>query len=377
VLKQEHQQTAELVAALSALHAPPETPDEVGRVVVEAMRQNLLFARRWSLLTSTQDRLLRAASLYRVPVNEDGLLALTDQPAQAAGDWQRLATYFLLEWGHDPELALDYWLVPPVVRELLHDHDFSPSELQALHRAMGRYHRFQGQYISRRWSDGVEAIYHFRQAGEHTAADEMAKEVSAFYYLISNYTEARALTEEIVQRVSPSPPWWALNRYGMCQFVLGLYNSAVAAFERALPITPTQVDKGSTLNNLSQLSMARGDYGTAQRYLEASLAICREIGDKAGEGRALHNMGFVAWETKNTERATTLWAEALDIGMEIRNAERIFYTASTLGQVLAVGEAASEARPFLQLAVEVGKATGFPKVQEVEAVLRRLPSAGG
>ena len=80
---------------------------------------------------------------------------------------------------------------------------------------------------------------------------------------------------------------------------------------------------------------------------------------------------------KNTERATTLWAEALDIGMEIRNAERIFYTASTLGQVLAVGEAASEARPSLQLAVEVGKAAGFPKVQEVEAVLRRLPSAGG
>ena len=165
VLKQEHQQTAELVAALAALHAPPETPEEVGQVVVEAMRQNLLFARLRSLLTSTQDRLLRAASLYRVPVNEDGLLALTDQPAQSAEDWQRLANYSLLEWGHDPELALDYWLVPPVVRELLHDHGFSPSELQALHRAMGRYHRFQGQYVSRRLSDHVEAIYHFRQAG--------------------------------------------------------------------------------------------------------------------------------------------------------------------------------------------------------------------
>jgi DNA polymerase III delta prime subunit len=78
VLKQEHQQTAELVAALAALHAPPETHEEVGQVVVEAMRQNLLFARLRSLLTSTQDHLLRASSLYRVPVNGDGLLALTD-----------------------------------------------------------------------------------------------------------------------------------------------------------------------------------------------------------------------------------------------------------------------------------------------------------
>ena len=38
-------------------------------------------------------------------------------------------------------------------------------------------------------------------------------------------------------------------------------------------------------------------------------------------------------------------------------------------------ERQSEARPFLQLAVEVGKAAGFADVQEVEAMLRRLPSA--
>ena len=70
---------------------------------------------------------------------------------------------------------------------------------------MGRYHRYQRQYVSRRWSDDVEAIYHFRQAAEHAAADEMAKGVSDFYYQISNYTNARVLTEEIVHRASPPP----------------------------------------------------------------------------------------------------------------------------------------------------------------------------
>ena len=65
---------------------------------------------------------------------------------------------------------------------------------------------------------------------------------------------------------------------------LGFPDSALAAFERALPIAPTQVDKGTTLNNLSSIYQARGDYDTALRYLEASLAIQREIGDKAGEG---------------------------------------------------------------------------------------------
>jgi tetratricopeptide (TPR) repeat protein len=303
-----------------------------------------------------------------------------------------------------------------MVRELLHDHGFSPSELLALHRAMGRYHRFQVQYVSRRCSDGVEASYHFRQAGEHTAADEMADGVSAFYYFISNYTEARALTEEIVQRVSPSPPWWALNRYGMCQLALGFYDSARAVFERAPPITPTQGDKGSTLNNLGEISRARGDYDTALHYLEAGLAMAREIGDKAGEAATLNNlsgisrargddetalryleasliirreigdkagesmtlyrMGLIASEAQSMERAMTLWSEAHALARETQDAQGLFYTAGTLGQALALGGAASEARPFLQLAVEVGKAAGFADIQNVEAVLRRLPSAG-
>jgi tetratricopeptide (TPR) repeat protein len=414
VLKQEHHQTAELVAVLSALHAPTDTPEQVAQVVIEAMRQNLLFTRLRSLLTSTQDRLLRAASLYRVPVNEDGLLALTTQPAQFVEDRQRLANYSLLEWARDPELALDYWLVVPVVRELLHDHGFASSEVQALHRSMGRYYRFQGQYVSRRWSDDVEAIYHFRQARDHTAADEIADEVCDFYYRISNYADARVLTEDIVNRASPPPPWWAVNRYGLCQLALGFYDSARAAFKSALPITPTQEEKGTTLNNLSQIYDARGDYDTALRYLEASLAIRREIGDKAGEGTTLnnlsslayargdydtalryleaslairreigdkaglmttlHNMGHIAWEAQSVERALTLWMEAHTLARETQNAQGLFHTASTLGLVLAQGGAESEARPFLQLAVEVGKVAGFADVEEVETVLRRLSS---
>ena len=415
VLKQEHQQTAELVAAQAALQAPPGTPAEVAHVVVEAMRQNSLCARLRPLLTPTQDRLLRAASLYRVPVNEDGFLAITEHPVQCAEDRQRLVIYALLECGHDPETALDYFVVPPIVREMLKEHGFSPMELRALHRAVGRYHRFQGEHVSRRWSDDVEAIYHFRQAREHIAADEVAEGVSDFYYSISNYTAARALTEEIVQRTSPPPPWWALTRYRMCQLTLGLSESALAAFKRALPIAPTRGDEGATLNNLGQLYNAQGYYSIALGYLKQSLAIQREIGNKAGEGLALnnlgqlyinlgdddtalsyleqslaiqretgnkaglvatlHTMGHIAWHANDRERAMTLWSEAFTMAREMQYAKGIFYTARALGRGRALAGAQEEARRLLQLAVAVGKAAGFPDVQKVEAMLRRLPPA--
>ena len=284
-----------LIAALAAQQAAPGTPHDVARVVVEAMRQHLLFTRLREALTPAQDHVLRATALYRVPVTEDGLLMLTDQaPAQCAADSQRLEAYALLERGHDAELELDYLSIPPVVRGLLGAPSFSPDVLPALHQRMGRYHRFQGAQVSRRWSDDVEAIYHFRKAGEHLVADELAAGVVRFYYGISNYITARTLTEEIVQRVAPLPPWWALNNYGACQLRLGMIESALAAFERALPLVPTRRDEGITLNNLSRIARAKGNSTTAVQYLEASLAIQRDIGDKAGEGTTLNNLSQVA-----------------------------------------------------------------------------------
>ena len=52
-------------------------------------------------------------------------------------------------------------------------------------------------------------------------------------------------------------------------------------------------DLGTTLNNISQIYDAKGDYDTALRYLEQSLAISRQIGDLAGEGTTLTNIGNI------------------------------------------------------------------------------------
>jgi hypothetical protein len=84
----------------------------------------------------------------------------------------------------------------------------------------------------------------------------------------------------------------------------------------------------------------------------------------------------MALQAQNVERAKTLWREAFGIATETRNAQGLFHTASTLALVLAGLGEQSEARPFLQQAVEVGKAVGFAGVEEVEAVLRRLSSDG-
>jgi len=71
----------------------------------------------------------------------------------------------------------------------------------------------------------------------------------------------------------------------------------------------------------------------------------------------------------------TLWSEAFTMAREMQYAKGIFYTARALGRGRALAGAQEEARRLLQLAVAVGKAAGFPDVQKVEAMLRRLPPA--
>ena len=257
LLTNQQQKSHELLGALAQLEAPPETPRTAVDVVAEAMRQNLLFDRLREQLTPVQDRLLRTACLYRVPVNADGLLALEPQADQAEHNCERLVTYALLEQATDPVFQLDYFVVPPIVQELLGEPSFEAVERQALHRAMGQHHRFQGQYVSKRWSDDIEAIYHFRQAEEHVDADQLAERVCGFYYRISNYADASLLTAEIVDRDIPPAPWWALNRYGMCQLTLG-FPAGARQLSSKHSLSPQTRKKKAPPSITSVRSMAHG-----------------------------------------------------------------------------------------------------------------------
>ena len=367
------EKSTELVAALEGMAAPANTLANAIDVVLEAMRQNLLLTELRRQLTPAQDRLLRAACLYRVPINADGLLAIAADVDQIVAHRERLVAYALLETPYDFEHELTYFVAPPVVRELIGSDGWDVAEERELHRAMGAYHRFQGAYLSRRVSDYTEAIYHLRCAREHIAADALAEPVCNFYYNRSNFAGSVALTGEIAARAEPPAPWWALNRHGMCQLTLGLVNSALEHFERALTVAHTQQELGTTLNNISQIYDARGDYDTVLTYLQQSLKIRQDIGDKAGMIPTLHNMAHIALEANNVGQAISLWSQALSLAMETQDAMGIFNVAGTLGQLLAQTGAHEQARQLLQMAVDVGQRAGFLDVGELEVLLRQLP----
>lgn len=397
----------ELVAALRRIEAPPDTPEAAVEVVLEAMRQNLLLGRLVAELPPLHQTLLFRAAAFRVPVTIDGLLVLADDAdeAQVRAAAQDLADRSLLETSEDIDLDLRFYELPPIVRQLLsvgqlakvphapsatvpHESCVSlgldarfenqtrflpPNLLPLLHARIARYHEFQGRHVTRRWQDDIEAVHHYRRADLHQDADRLAEDLAGFYYRLSDFAQARAITEPIVNRTTPPPPSWALNRCGMCQHALGQIDAALALYERSLAIVPDDRSRGTTLNNISQIYDARGDYEQALRFLQQSLLIRRQIGDKAGMTATLHNMASIAlYQQQDLETALKDWGEALQLAMETRNAQGIFHVAGTLGRILGQLGQKDQARQLLEMAAAAGRQAGFPGVEELEDALREL-----
>ncbi|CAN2042439.1 Tetratricopeptide repeat protein [Candidatus Magnetomoraceae bacterium gMMP-15] len=348
----------ELVAALEKIEAPPQTPEESIKVVVEAMRQNMLFEKLREQLTDEQDRLLQAVSLYRVPVNEDGLLTVELEQANHEANRKCLLDYALLEAVYDRSLELEYFFVPPVVKEFLGEEGFSEEELKSLHGVMGSYHKFQVDYLSQSLSDGVEGIHHFRLADMHEQADELAREVCNHYYRNSNFSDANKLAEEVMERHEPPTPCWALNIYGICQLTFGFLDNALDAFERALSIASDKKEKSTTLNNISQVYNVRGDYETTLSYLKESLKISKEIGDKSEEAPVLNNISGIYQARGDYETALGYLKDSLEISKEIGNKFEEGIALNNISQVFNARGHYETALIYLKESLKISKEIG-------------------
>jgi tetratricopeptide (TPR) repeat protein len=60
-----------------------------------------------------------------------------------------------------------------------------------------------------------------------------------------------------------------------------------------------------------------GNYDQARQYLDTSLALKREIGDRLQEGKTLNVLGLLEWDLGNFDQAVEYFATASKIGKEV------------------------------------------------------------
>ncbi len=116
----------------------------------------------------------------------------------------------------------------------------------------------------------------------------------------------------------------------------GRLSEALITLNRVLDISVAKKFReleGTTLNNISQIFKARGDYDTALDFLNKSLAIRQEIGDKSGEGAALNNMATTAIARGDYDTALDFLNKSLNISQEIGDKSGEGTTLNNISQI--------------------------------------------
>ncbi|MDZ8263436.1 tetratricopeptide repeat protein [Nostoc sp. ChiQUE01b] len=121
---------------------------------------------------------------------------------------------------------------------------------------------------------------------------------------------------------------------GVQQFRRGEYPKALQTYQRVLEIRRKLGDQagiGQTLNNIGQVYNGLLQQEKALEVLQQALTIRREIKDRAGEGETLDNIGGVYLALFKEEEALKTLQQALEIRREVKDKAGEAVTLSRIG----------------------------------------------
>jgi CHAT domain-containing protein len=148
---------------------------------------------------------------------------------------------------------------------------------------------------------------------------------------------------------------------GVEQYQRSQYRDALQSYERALEIYRAIGDtagEGSALNNLGNVYESLGEYAQAEQYYLQSLEIARQLGDKAGEGISLYNLGNVYESLGEYAQAEQYYLQSLEIYRQLGYKAGEGSTLMNLGNVYRnLGEYA-QAEQFLLQSLEIARQLG-------------------
>ncbi|BAY66012.1 TPR domain protein [Calothrix brevissima NIES-22] len=125
-----------------------------------------------------------------------------------------------------------------------------------------------------------------------------------------------------------------LFQAGVQQYRFGEYPKALQTYQRVLEIRRKLGDKagvGQTLNNIGQVYNGLLQQDKALEVLQQALTIRREIKDRAGEGETLDNIGGVYLALFKEEEALKTLQQALEIRREVKDKTGEAVTLSRMG----------------------------------------------
>ena len=121
--------------------------------------------------------------------------------------------------------------------------------------------------------------------------------------------------------------------------------------------------RAAALNAAGSMARRAGDFEASRRFLESSLAIREEMGDKRGIATAETNLSLVVVEQGDYAEATTLATRAFEISREINDKRLQGINLGNLGQFAARQGEFERARELYEQAIRINREIGNRAVE--------------
>jgi tetratricopeptide (TPR) repeat protein len=309
----------------AGLEAFREQAKKYTEAALQEMAENLIFDNLWQKSGADEQKPAKELACFELPVIDVvfRMMGYDPVPLESLG---RLQDLTLIQVYLDREAGLVYYFMPVLVKKLLERRGWLEEMPKQFHEQAGRYHYYMYREVRRGSTSELDAAFwQFYRAGNRERISELGEGLAGFYYDHAFYAEALKVCRVVEELWGDQLPWWCCNRIGMIVWSTGSYDLALDYYKRGMKILestahPTDEDlenKGVTLNNISQIYQARGDLDTALRYLEQSLKISEQIGDKSGEGKTLNNISQIYDARGDLDTALRYLEQSLKISEQI------------------------------------------------------------
>ncbi len=175
---------------------------------------------------------------------------------------------------------------------------------------------------------------------------------------LHHYEKCLEIFREIGDRAGEGT---TLNNISHIYQAWGEYDAAMKTLDRSLAIRKEIGDRtgeGITLNLISQIHISWSQYDEAMENLEQSLAISKEVGDRAVERASLNNISSIHFYREQYNEAMTIMEQSLEISREIGDHAGQWTTLNNISQVNykrgRYDEAMNKLKQCLEISREIG-----------------------
>lgn len=383
---------------------PPEA-GELGKIYLSCCK-SMHASTLYSHLTLNSRKALCKVAVFRMPIELEGLIAVTNEPQDTVkgffNEWQDRALAYSETKGKR-ELYTIYGLLRNWLLAQL-----TPEERKAAHKAAGDFlSRQKGKKdLGLLRTDYLhEAVMQYIQADNKKLSSEMTKKLSRYlsqlgfddekfqsekfqlheevYQIYKNPTDAYQIGDMYFKQrnIKKAREWFekslgssaeikpreradALHGLAKCDYQQGKYMSAMERIKEALENAKNSHDNWSqaqVLHYLGVIANGQGKYDDALNWLNEAIKM-RPKNDDSGRASTLHLMGEVYQNQQKYEDARKNFEAALNIRLELRNYSGVTRTTRSLGRLDLEEEKYSDARnrisKLLTIKQEHGDAAG-------------------